>query len=828
MLKKNSEIVIDNQHVKFIETSNKIKGENENEKLPVIIKKKINTSTWIDNIKNSLNDNIILPLNCKLVKKIDNENTLFVIEEPPQIRTIKSFMNIEDKLQSLKTTGKFELFNIDIEKYKTIPPYLFKLSFPYIVYFITINNKFHLKQMKLFYRLSSITNKNDYLILNNLSNIDSNNVVCLGDFTNKFLSYSESILTLIDSWWQNIFNNDYIDGIKRYNKIEEFISFFHWQYYTSIDPMFIFRAKWQFHENSFIDEIHDISYQINKYNNHLNFLSDGFSTKKKIIIEDDKLISSSIESFRIIDDTDAKDYIISIGDEFKLDDEIWYIDLFLEGQIEKPKTLKYIQFKNEKGDIEIIEVNSIKQKLISLINMNNNSKLLTECTINGIDIALDDKIIIGPLMQIKIIKKIVFSNNYYEVMLDDLKYYILENLEFEKFDLSKIELDNVILNTNDVYNISRKSSDMISPITTGLKFIKFFENKGTIQIVFENKNTQICIDYFDLKRYKIVNINECKTPKIFYLFDRLFYNENKSIYIDKDNRIYYSDNKHNQFLNILSDNEKHKQLDNCFLNKDEIFIFNIDINIHLKVEDIVVIANWEKPKTMLIPQKIKKFEKLGISLIVHTETLDGQVKNTTVLIDSTKIRSGIIRKISFSYKNLQSGNVIQALETRISNFPKTKCYSIIGFLTEGVDEPMVLCSNLCTLWFSDVEKKFKLIKTKKQVYNISKFSDSAIINSIKYNIGDIITNKHNDIFILVYDNNNKLSRTKLSHNMTSMYSFYHMDNFMYYGFLTPRLTKEQQFNHEKINLISNMYGKIIEIKGVKINYQLINKGCKNV
>ena len=74
-------------------------------------------------------------------------------------------------------------------------------------------------------------------------------------------------------------------------------------------------------------------------------------------------------------------------------------------------------------------------------------------------------------------------------------------------------------------------------------------------------------------------------------------------------------------------------------------------------------------------------------------------------------------------------------------FPKKDTNIIIGFLYDtGGPEPLVLCSNACTLWYSDVIEKFEAIP-----FTNSKWKDltHAPINPSKMRIqaGDLLNGK---------------------------------------------------------------------------------------
>jgi len=106
------------------------------------------------------------------------------------------------------------------------------------------------------------------------------------------------------------------------------------------------------------------------------------------------------------------------------------------------------------------------------------------------------------------------------------------------------------------------------------------------------------------------------------------------------------------------------------------------------------------------------------------------------------IFTGKIRHITNVYGNLTAGMKIQAQETGILHFLKKDTHIIIGFITDtGGSDPLVLCSNCCTLWYSDVINKFKKISmTNKKWATIS--HAPIDIAKIKFQPGDIIVGEN--------------------------------------------------------------------------------------
>ena len=302
----------------------------------------------------------ILPKNCRFYKQAGDYDFL-IIEEPPSVRNIKVDLSFDNIIENLKNTGKLEEYGYT-DFLKNEPPYYFNLSFPYIVFFITFKNSCFYS-FRTFFRLHQMSSFHDYLLLPNLTNINNNFNVCLGNHTanEQSKSLSEKVEELISAFWCNEYNADYTYMYDMYSKVPELSSFLHWEYNTSVDPMFIFGARWLTHERNVISELSNLveNFKQNESNNdHL------FNKSKQIISGvissklDTENISSTCNSYAFL--TAGNSYILSIGDEVIINDETHYIYEFLGTLIKniesketfiEPKKVSGVLLENENGAI---------------------------------------------------------------------------------------------------------------------------------------------------------------------------------------------------------------------------------------------------------------------------------------------------------------------------------------------------------------------------------------------------------------------------------------------------------------------------------------------
>jgi len=101
------------------------------------------------------------------------------------------------------------------------------------------------------------------------------------------------------------------------------------------------------------------------------------------------------------------------------------------------------------------------------------------------------------------------------------------------------------------------------------------------------------------------------------------------------------------------------------------------------------------------------------------------------------IKTGYIRKVTNEFKNLSVGTKIKARKSGIACFPKKDVNIIVAIIIDGPYEPLILCSNGCTLWYSSIMNDFQKIKmTSKRWEKLQHIP--LDISKIKFQSGDII------------------------------------------------------------------------------------------
>ena len=148
-------------------------------------------------------------------------------------------------------------------------------------------------------------------------------------------------------------------------------------------------------------------------------------------------------------------------------------------------------------------------------------------------------------------------------------------------------------------------------------------------------------------------------------------------------------------------------------------------------------------------------------------------------------------------------------------FPKKDCNIIIGFLYDtGGPEPLVLCSNGCTLWYSDAVTKFKQIPIKDKKWETLKH---APINPGKMRVqsGDIINGKRHyraPLGYLAYrpEDSRTIRALQIRYysNYMESYSFDRefSNDVIFDSFPNPRLTSNQEEALGFIHAFPNFHG----------------------
>ena len=258
-------------------------------------------------------------------------------------------------------------------------------------------------------------------------------------------------------------------------------------------------------------------------------------------------------------------------------------------------------------------------------------------------------------------------------------------------------------------------------------------------------------------------------------------------------------------------------------------IESFDLDITFSVGEKVVYADWENPINMLIPRTITAFKTESDTgdLYFILEDKEGRLTQVKYISGqsgrgrSPFINVGRIRKITNKFGRVTAGTKIIAEKGYIPHFPKKDVNIIIGFITDtGGDDPLVLCSNCCTLWYSDMMENFKRVTMKAKKW--ATLAHAPIdITKIKPQPGDIINGttdyKQNGGWLVARSVDYRTPRIMALNSYTS-----YMDNYSLDAYVknhthlecipNPRISPTEQNKMDAVPAWPNFHGLFIESK----------------
>jgi len=719
---------------------------NSETKEAIITEAQINTKNLFNEhlFKNMGFQTEILPSNCKFIKHYSDGAKLLVLEDEPQVRTVSFDNDPISTLEFLKINGKYDLF--DLEKFKYTRPYKLRLSFPYIVYVILLSRENRYNGMYVFFRLNPITSMNDYLLKPCLPNIDGYYKMCLGLNSNSngsTRSLTDSTSHILNTFWFNSFNNDYVDNVRDYETIPELTDFFTWAYHTKVDPMFIFSVNWLLCD------------RYKTLGNCIDFISSGFyesdllssltKTIKQSLVhvtdKNEKIYHNRdlAQSITLYSDN-SKVKILSVGDEIEYQNKKYYIESIIHNSFD------------DKG---IVLENSEEKIEVNLSDDKNYQEIIQQFTvINPTSIQIGDNIIKnGDLVQfkdsgnVKVVEKIIKTqDNLHQIKIG--KYFYLENC-FLKNNLQVLEnliFCNETMEKDKEYFLSDQSRsymflnsffigkyvDVESDKYNEL-IVKFKLNNGLMKELYLNQNEQHVLVPKDSlifpTIYRIgekIYTNDKKEPRVFLKKDAGLYIQNKSRYIKDDYYEYIICNKE-----ILVKFFK----DLCEKGGKTFTIPSVDNYLTYSIGDEVIFINWKNPESMLKIKFITGFtiDETNFYLVLKTDENSEEEKVPLINLTNGTGDFGSIRHACSEIGDLKVGFKVKA-KSKVADFPMKDCNEIKAFITDDI-EPLVLFSNYRTLPLRHVIDYFKVFQPGTKEYLKTKLSEPNM--KIKIQDGDL-------------------------------------------------------------------------------------------
>jgi len=834
-----SEIRINDQYVNLYTSEYKsddiiYKDIKKNKSIPIIKHRTMQTDMFIMKYKNQLNLNYtMLPPNCRYIEHV-KDGSIVIIEEPPNIRTITIDMSFKHELYDLKQRGiltKYGYENMKTDRMK----YKLTLAFPYVIFIFYISN--NIRQFgQVFLRTSPLFNLGDYLFKMPLFNISPEQNICFG---NRESGEGSSLLSIIQksimSFWSTIFNNDYINNYESYSKIPIINNYLEWEYMTKTNPIFIYDVDWicfnqkDLNLRGYINNIKTL-YDIEDHFNY-NTLKSVFN--KPIIIEEESTINKIYNKKNdlyydiansILLKVNNEPITIQVGDSITLNNgNIGYIESFIG---RNNFHLKYILVNFYGKQVHMKATKKLKMFIaIKIIEQRFKQTALLK---NGQIIKYNDIILINNKYKlIENIRKSIGSDkdDIMEIKIEGM-YYLSNHINGEVLNKNNIIINDIQFKQNNNYIItSLLNNHEAKQYIDEYKFIDInVINNQSLQFEFNNINTN---EYMHLNEYinKDTIINKKQLKPLSNIFRAGGYIIKYSKELVKNKLLYK--NKNIYLTNITNDSELLLKDDIDYIIKNNKFhLEGIDYDITFNIGDKVITSNWVDPMDVLNIKTIKKFEydeKTNNVYFILNNNNGDIIKH--LYISENKINIGSIRKITNKFNELYIGMKIKAKETKISCFPKKDTNIIIAIIIDINTQPLVLCSNGCTLFYSDIINKFELIDVKSKRWN--KLAIKPLnMTKIKYQPGDIVKyNKNTNHRYVIAVNYNNICLLPMDINYSiNQNNFYHMnyinnDNIILDCIPNPRLTKNQ-INEKLIHAYYNFHGGKVELN-TKSNFQFI-------
>lgn len=787
----------------------------------------------------------IMPPNCRYMEVV-NDNKLIVIEEPPAYRTIKVDALFEDDIHILGKE-KIKQYSINANLYKNGEgrPYSFTLALPYVVFVILLDGKNNLLGAQMYFRTSRLVGLADYLYVVPFMNISHSQYICFGHNTAPLYSVNSTVENLLDKFWSSTFNTDYTVNYNAYKGISYVNTYIEWQEMSKINPLFIYQVEWINANKTLYDVIKTVKSNYNvveKRNLKYQTLRELFNKPAKIGETKDKEdIFYDIAQGKIMG-TSEDSISVNVGDSFMWSGQIAYIESFI-GHTSKILKVR-LRFENGKSlDVKLTKrIENYIRDAVKRVRYESRGVMRNGTIIKEGDIVLIE------LHGRKIYKKVGLIRKNFDGLVEaklGRDFYILENLDGTLFNIeTEIKYDNISLVKGKEYILSEVDKIPLDLSAQRVKFEGFGvdDRNNTMTLAFKSiygDDHNISLNMETLQPVRTLHTRlhdpaDCVPLPPVFRFGRELINLQSR---DGDRESFYFKTKDSILsdyaINSYMDGEAipfKRIIDNILINDKSTFrVESFDLNIEFSIGEKVVVADWVSPENMLIPKTILGFkvdeQRKSIEFILQTS--DGK----TIAVPYVEyhqsmkrvvpmIYVGRIRKIVNQHNGITAGTKIKAKVPYIPYFPKKDTNIIIGFLTDtGIDEPLVLLSNCCTLWFNDVVEKFELIKMKSKKW---KNNDHVGINieNIKPQPGDImisteyqsersyLVTKRGLTGGLTYFNLNEYSRRPYLNTLDS----YILRRLRFDCIPNPRMAYTEINSSEKFKGVYNLHGVFIEDK----------------
>ncbi len=698
----------------------------------------------------------IIPPNCRYIEKT-NQGHVLVVEEPPAFRTIRISMSFTNEITRLKAEGKLEEYGCKEDFGKVDVPQ-FMLAFPYVIFLLYINNQNVLQGGQAFLRIARMSGLSDYLLKIPLLNIADNQYICFGSgVNNSNHSLNTAVEKIINSFWSAEFNSDYTCNYKVYSEVAGVHSYIEWQALSKSNPMFIYNVDWIKLPMNIGQVIDELKRQFNltrknnlQYRNLSSMFKQPLDTGKT-----EKPTKRSRKKYSLFYDIASGIYLndkfyVHVGDPFYIKNGkiLCYINSFI-GFVDSGD-VKYIRIKRDDGRLLIVR----KTKKFTKFLLDQTKKLRFEekgILKNGVEIKENDILVIKNNIGGDMYKKVAFirkSQEGYHEGRFVYGFYILENTEGTVFDVSKPKFEGILLKKDEVYAYLQSLSPM--PFQgAGIVTLDGVDTSISGQLTIK----MACADRRSGSFNLPLNSHPVHPEKTLYKLSELkplpslFRVGRKLLTVKRDSKL-LEGSVFGSPVGILYNRQRTTvdrpnitDIKQYLLSEDKFHVQSFDMDIEFNIGEKVVVSDWNNPVNMLSVKMIQgfKFDKTKGDITFILADRSGKLHQEKYVNGETGfIYVGRIRKIVNKFGKLMAGTKIKSKKAGIPHFPMKSVNIIIGFITDtGGAEPLVLCSNCCTLWYDDVVKNFQKITMKSKKWASLKHT-TIDISKIKYQPGDIV------------------------------------------------------------------------------------------
>lgn len=730
---------------------------------PVIKNKSVLTNDYMQRLTRDLNEeSIILPPNCRYVERT-NRGTILIIEEPPAVRTVRISIKMDMLLSRLREENKLEKYGYKDYKYVSSKPNNFTLAFPYVIFILFFNDYYEYFRGKIFIRAQQMTGLSDVLLKIPMLNINSDQNVCMGDkIGGKRQSLYQATKNAIDVWWGSSFNFDYRENYGLYQQTPIINNYLEWQYFSQENPMFIFSVDW-------------FRYNLNMYQTIEKIKTDAAATTRKNLNYTDmvKIFNKPIETgteekpkftsrktyklyYDIAQSVYLEDYIIlNVGDPVVMkNNEVAFIYSFI-GFI-AGGDIKYIQLEKNGHLFKMAFNDAFKKFMLHQIHQ---YRFTQSVKLKNGNVVKPGDILTMTIGKSKVYKKVDYirrGRSSEDKEIFEIKtgahYYLSDEVDATVFSMKNPTLYGIKVKKNTNY-LFIKEPDVAAGLIPASQ-VKFegidVSQDGTLHAKFNNSGKGLTGEKhsfrMDVKRKMplLLNMKEVRPlntkSEIFRVGRQLYYLKNGNNRLNYGVWAYNGTVLHENYYSIY----KPKPLQVKTLIKDDTFsVPGPDFDTEFSIGDKVIVANWHIPINVLNVKTIQGFKYDSSNGNISFVLLDngGTLSEEIYVIGSNGfIQTGYIRKVTNKFDKLSVGTKIIAKASGVCNFPKKDANIVVAILIDGPHEPLVLCSNGCTLWYSTIMKDFEIITMKSKKWKTLKHSPLDV-SKIKFQSGDIINGR---------------------------------------------------------------------------------------